>query len=106
MSDLFECDNCNWRGPESSTAEASDLHERLEAGSIYTDRECPQCGSLAYPRPSFVLSQLERAAIDEMRGRGCAVVVFNPDELGEVDPQHLEDILVERAHHMIGQTED
>lgn len=35
--------------------------------------------------------------IGELRDSGYAVVIFTPDELGDADPENLEDILVERG---------
>lgn len=33
--------------------------------------------------------------LKELRGRGCAVVCFVPDELLGADPDHVEDRLIE-----------
>lgn len=36
-----------------------------------------------------------------LRQRGYAVVIFNPDELGDVDPSRVEDRLVELGNEVI-----
>lgn len=42
------------------------------------------------------------AAIDEMRQAGFAVVIFNPDEMGDsVDARNLEGCLAERGNYLI-----
>ena len=46
---------------------------------------------------SDVLTRTERNAIARLRNKGFAVAVFNPDELGETDPSHVEDIMIERG---------
>ena len=48
---LYRCDNCRAIYERSACEEAIDLFERLEPGCTYTDRECPECGALAYPYP-------------------------------------------------------
>lgn len=45
----YKCDNCDWSGLEEQAVDAEDLPERLTPGCIYTDKECPHCGALAYP---------------------------------------------------------
>jgi len=40
----------------------------------------------------------ERDAIHSLRSKGFCVVVFFPDELGKVDPQGMERMLVEKAN--------
>lgn len=39
--------------------------------------------------------------LKELRGRGCAVVCFVPDELLGADPDHVEDRLVELGWDVI-----
>ena len=50
----------------------------------------------------FVMKSEWNAAIQEMRDAGCAVVLFNPDEVGrDVDARRLESSLVERGNYLI-----
>lgn len=39
----------------------------------------------------------ERDAVKLLRSRGYAVVVYNPEELGDVDARQLEDTVAERG---------
>lgn len=45
----LKCDNCSREGEEEGFTDANDLWQRLEIGGIYTDKECPDCGALAFP---------------------------------------------------------
>lgn len=47
--DLYKCDDCGRIEPLDATYQAVRLHERLDPGGIYTDRECSECGALSYP---------------------------------------------------------
>lgn len=47
---LYECSNCNRRAPRSVLPEVKDPDgERFEPGDVWTDRECDECGDLAFP---------------------------------------------------------
>jgi hypothetical protein len=41
--------------------------------------------------------------IHAMRDAGYLVIIWNPDELGDIDASHMEDILIERGNDMIEQ---
>jgi hypothetical protein len=41
--------------------------------------------------------------VHAMRDAGYLVIVWNPDELGDVDTSHVEDLLIERGNDMIYQ---
>lgn len=46
----YQCDSCgheSWRG---FLPAATDLRRRIDPGGTYTDRECPECRALMYPR--------------------------------------------------------
>ena len=45
----YRCDNCRYLESEEKFPLAVHLSMRLWAGSEATDRECPDCGALAYP---------------------------------------------------------
>ena len=50
LQEPYECANCSKAGDRDWFKEAKDLSMRMEPGkSTYTDRECPDCGALAYP---------------------------------------------------------
>lgn len=49
-------------------------------------------------------NKAERQAIDSLRRKGFAVVVFNPRELGQADADNVEDIMIERGWNAIGDT--
>ena len=44
-----------------------------------------------------------KKAIYAMRDEGYLVIVWTPEELGDVDASHIEDILIERGNDMIEQ---
>lgn len=45
----YRCDNCERIAPREIFEEAKDLSQRIDPGGVYTDKECPDCGALAYP---------------------------------------------------------
>ena len=49
----YKCGNCEWSGTEpvplNETNTATQILERFDIGGHFTDSECPDCGSLAYP---------------------------------------------------------
>lgn len=59
---LMQCDNCDFVAEESNMNEAQDLSMRLDVGGIYTDKECPHCGTLAY----LVDEDSEQDILDEV----------------------------------------
>lgn len=90
----YQCDNCDAIAREDGDdiREARDLHERLDPGGIYTDKECGHCGALVYPviksvpatdrdlaRMEFVgeASELVMSFIDRMAGYGIDVVTHD-----------------------------
>jgi hypothetical protein len=42
-------------------------------------------------------------AIRAMRDEGYLVIIWTPEELGDIDPGHMEDTLIERGNDMIEQ---
>lgn len=44
---------------------------------------------------------IHQYTVQQLRDEGYAVVIFNPEELGEADPGDLEDLLVERGNNFI-----
>jgi hypothetical protein len=38
-----------------------------------------------------------------MRDEGYLVIIWTPDELGDIDTSHVEDMLIERGNNMIEQ---
>jgi hypothetical protein len=41
------------------------------------------------------------STIHAMRDAGYLVIIWNPNELGDVDASHIEDVLIERGNDMI-----
>jgi hypothetical protein len=41
------------------------------------------------------------AFMQKLRAQGCAVVVFLPDELGEVDPERLEEVMISTGNDLV-----
>ena len=50
MLQLYVCDNCGCTEERENLPNAKDLHQRLVPGGIYTDKECPACGALCFPK--------------------------------------------------------
>ena len=42
-------------------------------------------------------------AIYAMRDAGYLVIIWTPDELGDIDASHVEDMVIERGNDMIEQ---
>ena len=40
---------------------------------------------------------LDQHTLKELRDLGFVVVVWTPEELGDADPDHLEDLVIERG---------
>ena len=47
------------------------------------------------------MDERQQQVIDELRGEGYAVVIFNPEELAEVNKGKVEDRLVELGWDVI-----
>lgn len=46
---IAECQNCDWRGPESKVSpDIPHYHERVEEGEPVPVGECPQCRALCH----------------------------------------------------------
>ena len=43
------------------------------------------------------MTEEEQAAVDQLRHKGYCVVIWTPEELGNADANHLEDIVIERG---------
>lgn len=46
---LYLCDDCGQLAPGENMDDAKNLLSRLEVGGTYTNKECPECGALAFP---------------------------------------------------------
>ena len=46
----YVCDNCGRVATREELPHAKDLLQRLVPGEIYTDRECPECHALCFPK--------------------------------------------------------
>ncbi|GIC77085.1 hypothetical protein [Moritella sp. F3] len=45
----YKCPNCKYTNYGIAFRPVSNIHERLDAGDVYTDKECPRCRCLSYP---------------------------------------------------------
>lgn len=43
----------------------------------------------------------QQKAIDTLRDEGYLVILWTPEELGDIDESHIEDALIERGNEMI-----
>jgi len=47
---VYECPNCGWATWRFLLPDAKDLAQRITPGEPFTDKECPTCRSLMYPK--------------------------------------------------------
>lgn len=52
------------------------------------------------------LSEAEAATVAELRSRGFAVTIFNPDELGDADSDNVEELMCARGWDAIHTDDD
>lgn len=45
----YECDDCGLKARRAVCEDAAHPYYRLSPGSVYTDKECHECGALMYP---------------------------------------------------------
>ena len=50
--DKLKCDNCGREGDEDAFKDAADILQRHSMGDTFSDKECPDCGALAFPVPA------------------------------------------------------
>lgn len=49
------------------------------------------------------MTEAQRHAINSLRDEGYLVLIWTPQELGDIDASHIEDVLIERGNDMIEQ---
>lgn len=49
------------------------------------------------------MTRVEQMAIDSLKARGFAVIVWTPEEIGRANADELEEISIERGWHYINQ---
>ena len=47
------------------------------------------------------MTEEEQAAVDQLWHKGYCVVIWTPEELGNADVNHLEDIVIERGNEYL-----
>ena len=47
------------------------------------------------------MNATQQGVINELRDEGYCVVIWTPEEMGDVDSDHLEDIVIERGNNFI-----
>jgi hypothetical protein len=47
------------------------------------------------------MTPAQQQAIDTLRDEGYLVIIWTPEELGDIDASHIEDTLIERGNEMI-----
>jgi hypothetical protein len=47
------------------------------------------------------MTPAQQQAIDTLRDEGYLVILWTPEELGDIDASHIEDALIERGNEMI-----
>ena len=56
----LQCDNCSHTADYDDFPEAEDFHTRNSIGFLFSDKECPKCGALAFPVPEGAEAERER----------------------------------------------
>lgn len=46
---IYKCQNCSHTAHMRDFPPAKDIFRRIEVGDMYSDKECPKCGALAFP---------------------------------------------------------
>lgn len=49
------------------------------------------------------MNEAQRQAVNTLRDEGYLVIIWTPEELGDIDASHMEDMLIERGNDMIEQ---
>ena len=47
------------------------------------------------------MTEEEQAVVDQLWRKGYCVVIWTPEELGNADANHLEDIVIERGNEYL-----
>lgn len=47
------------------------------------------------------ITEAQQEAINELRDAGYCVIIWTPEELGNADVNHLEDIVIERGNEYL-----
>lgn len=47
------------------------------------------------------MTEAQQKAINELRDAGYSVVIWTPEEMGEADVSHLEDIVIARGNEYL-----
>ncbi len=76
----YQCDNCEQTKCESEFSDVTDVSMRFSPGDKYTDKECPECGSLAYPVETIV-------TVEELQDSANKLI----DEIELLVSDHLKD---------------
>ena len=56
----LQCDNCSHTADYDDFPEAEDFHTRNSIGFLFSDKECPECGALAFPVAEGAEAERER----------------------------------------------
>ena len=48
------CDNCGYTDAYKALPPAQDLLRRVVVGELFTDKECPKCGALCFPKDKII----------------------------------------------------
>ncbi len=48
VSEMFNCDNCDWEGGEEKLDDVCDLFERVHPGDVMPAGQCPECQALCF----------------------------------------------------------
>ena len=62
----YECENCGHIGDEDDFPMVRDLEQRLDENGPYTDKECPECGALAYAVDPAAFEPVLRTSREEI----------------------------------------
>ena len=58
----YKCDNCRKQFKQEDCPDVKDPQKRFDVGGPWTDKECPECGALAYRMPGVKMRWAKRGS--------------------------------------------
>lgn len=73
----YRCDNCQMTWNREECPDVKDSSKRFDVGGPWTDKECPECGSLCYRLPAMKVRW-------QLRGSHVWAAVFMGEDIGHL----------------------
>lgn len=75
----LSCQNCEFEAAVDAFHEATGIEVRHTMGDVYSDKECPECGALAFPKDAEMA--LNRYIVIHEHRHGASTYEFrSPDD--------------------------